>query len=268
MPDRGDSPLTLAPDRSTRTRGTRRRRWTAGTSWPWPARRRRGGRGGLLAAAGPARRDRALRPPPEQLDAGHSAHLRDGDGTGRRGDRPARHQPRGPADQDRGQPRPPGQPRRVRPLLPGGAPRPLRPRPLEQVIHRGTPPTWDEAVGAICAALEAERAQGGAGLRVLTGAATSPTLAAPIGRTARSRSHEREVGAVRAVRQRGRRGRGGAGGRSASRSSRSTTSRRPTSCCRSTPTSSRAAPGTVRYQRDFADRRRVRRRRAGHAPTR
>ena len=49
-----------------------------------------------------------------------------------------RREPHGPADQDRGQPRPSGEPRRHRRLRPGLGARPLRPRPLA-VDHRPRP---------------------------------------------------------------------------------------------------------------------------------
>jgi molybdopterin-containing oxidoreductase family iron-sulfur binding subunit len=48
----------------------------------------------------------------------------------------------------------------------------------EQVTRRGAPAAWDEALAAVRAALEAQKATGGVGLRVLNGAVTSPTLAA------------------------------------------------------------------------------------------
>jgi molybdopterin-containing oxidoreductase family iron-sulfur binding subunit len=49
------------------------------------------------------------------------------------------------------------------------------------VTRRNAPATWDEAVGAIRAALEVRRAKGGAGVRILTGATTSPAGAAAVG---------------------------------------------------------------------------------------
>ncbi|HEX4613651.1 MAG TPA: hypothetical protein VH092_36045 [Urbifossiella sp.] len=51
----------------------------------------------------------------------------------------------------------------------------------KQVTRRGVPATWDDAVAALRTALEAQRAKDGAGVRVLTGAATSPTFAGLMG---------------------------------------------------------------------------------------
>jgi len=123
-------------------------------------------------------------------------------------------------------------------------------------VRRGNvPATWEDALAAVRAALEAQRGQNGAGVRVLTGATTSPTFHAlmaellrqfkqakwvryePCGRDAASEGTQRAFGE----------------------------SLQPVfdfakadvvlalgadflSC----------GPGTVRYQRDFADRRRVR----------
>lgn len=48
----------------------------------------------------------------------------------------------------------------------------------QEVTYRGTPKTWQEYVGAIRAAVEENRADGGAGIRFLTETVTSPTLIA------------------------------------------------------------------------------------------
>ena len=79
-----------------------------GRRWPWP------GVGGLRRQA--AREDRALRRAARADRARQAAVLRHGRPLGGYGDRGARREPHGPADQDRGQPRPPRQPRRDRPV--------------------------------------------------------------------------------------------------------------------------------------------------------
>jgi molybdopterin-containing oxidoreductase family iron-sulfur binding subunit len=48
----------------------------------------------------------------------------------------------------------------------------------QHVTHRGAPATWEEAVAAIRAALDAQKSKDGSGLRVLSGATSSPTLGA------------------------------------------------------------------------------------------
>jgi molybdopterin-containing oxidoreductase family iron-sulfur binding subunit len=45
----------------------------------------------------------------------------------------------------------------------------------KQVIHEGAPATWDDAVAALRAALEVQRAGQGAKIRILSGATSSPT---------------------------------------------------------------------------------------------
>ena len=82
----------------------------------------------LHAAAG--RNDRAVRPPARGAHPRQAALLRHRDDARRRRDRPARREPRGPADQDRGQPAAPRQPRRRRRVRAGRDPRPLRSRSL------------------------------------------------------------------------------------------------------------------------------------------
>ena len=81
---------------------------------------------GLHAPAG--REDRSLRPAARGAHPRQAAVLRHGDDARRRRHRPARREPRGAADQDRGQSRAPGQPRRDRRLRAGGDPRSLRSR--------------------------------------------------------------------------------------------------------------------------------------------
>jgi len=50
----------------------------------------------------------------------------------------------------------------------------------QQVMHRGLPGTWDAFLGEANTYMQAQRAVRGAGLRVLTGSVTSPTLVAQI----------------------------------------------------------------------------------------
>ena len=91
--------------------------------------------------------------------------------------RPGR-EPRGTADEDRGQPRAPPEPRRDRRLRPGRRPRPLRPRPLED----GAPPGPGSDLGRVprgpARGPGGAEAPGGGRLRFLTETVTSPTLAA------------------------------------------------------------------------------------------
>ena len=61
-----------------------------------------------------ARSDRPLRPAARGAGPGQAALLRDGDAVRRLGHGPARREPRGPSDEDRGQPRSPVEPRRDR----------------------------------------------------------------------------------------------------------------------------------------------------------
>jgi MoCo/4Fe-4S cofactor protein with predicted Tat translocation signal len=49
------------------------------------------------------------------------------------------------------------------------------------IVRNGRQSTWDEFVAAFAPDLEAQRLKGGAGLRILTGTVTSPTLAAQLG---------------------------------------------------------------------------------------
>jgi molybdopterin-containing oxidoreductase family iron-sulfur binding subunit len=51
----------------------------------------------------------------------------------------------------------------------------------QQVTFRGAPRSWDEALAALRTALAEQRTKRGAGLRLLSGAVTSPTLAAQVG---------------------------------------------------------------------------------------
>ena len=97
------------------------------------------------------------------------------------GRRPARREPRGPADEDRRQPRSSVEPRRHRPLRAGGDPRPLRSRSLaDDHAPRRDPPVRRVRRPRCSAVLAAQQATQGAGLRILTETVASPTLAAQI----------------------------------------------------------------------------------------
>ena len=103
--------------------------------------------GASLALAGitactrqPAGEDRPLRPPARRARPGQAAVLRDRDDARRRRHRPAGREPRRAADQDRRQPAASRQPRRHRRLRAGGDARPLRSRSLADADqHRRDP---------------------------------------------------------------------------------------------------------------------------------
>ena len=101
--------------------------------------------------------------------------------------RRAGREPHGPADQGRGQPRAPGQPRRHRRLRPGRRSSTLydpdRSQARSPIV--GDIRTWDDFLAALRAALDAQRARRGPGLRILTETVTSPTLAAQLDATPR-----------------------------------------------------------------------------------
>ena len=141
--------------------------------------------GRLAGARGPdglhpaaRREDRPVREAARGDRAGPAALLRDRRARRRLREGRAGREPHGPADQDRGQPRAPGQPGRDRRAGPGRGPRPLRPRPLAD-RHA---PTARSARGARSwprckPALAKQKPIQGAGLRILTETVTSPTLA-------------------------------------------------------------------------------------------
>ena len=95
---------------------------------------------------------------------------------------------------------------------------------------------WSGFVAAVRGALSAQAASKGAGLRILTETVNSPTLAAQIQQVL-GRSIPKRSGCS-GIRRRATTPAPAPGWPSATTSSRSTTSRRPTSSCRSTPTSS------------------------------
>ena len=203
---------------------------------------------------------------PEEIDPGQAAVLRDGDDARRRRDRPARREPRRTADEDRRQPASSGQPRRDRRLRAGRDPRPLRSRPRADADQ----PRRDPPVVGV-------PRRDPRGARRRSSRSRAPASASSPNRSARrrwprrfascsraSRGEVAPVGSGRAARTRA----PARGSRSASTSTRSTASIRPTSSCRSTPTSSACGPGSLRYARDFAARRRPGARRAHEPPLR
>ena len=162
----------------------------------------------------------------------------------------------GRPDQDRRQPRSPVEPRRHRPVRAGVDPRPLRSRIARRRSRTSARSVRSARSSPRCAdVLTAQQAKQGAGLRILTETVASPTLAAQIDELLDALPAG-EVGPVGAVRppQRPRRQ---PRWRSANTSTRSTRSRRPTSSCRSTPTSSAPAPPGCKHARAFASRRRI-----------
>ena len=125
----------------------------------------------------------------------------------------------------------------------------------KQVTRRGVPATWDGAVAALRTALAAQREQDGAGVRVLTGATTSPTLVGLMGELLASFKRARWVRYEPCGRDAADAGTEQAFGKSVHPVYDFTKADIVLSldadflACE---------PGTVRYQRDFADRRRIR----------
>ena len=169
----------------------------------------------------------------------------------------ARREPRGAADEDRGQPRPPGEPRRDRRLRAGVGPRPLRPGPLAaRITLRGNIEPWGAFLTQIKSAVEAKPRPGRRRACACSPAASprrrSPRSSSSSWRSSRNlKWHQWEPAGPRpGVR------RGAAGVRRVRR--RALPARQgATSSSRSTPISWRAAPGSLRYAREFAERRRV-----------
>ena len=196
----------------------------------------------LHAAA--AETDRAVRPAARGARPRQAAVLRHRHAARRRRDGPAGREPRGPADQDRGQPDASRQPRRDRRVRAGRRPRPLRSRPLAcRAPTSAKIRPWPTFLATIRAALVGAGAASN-GRRpphpdrdhhlahARRAAAGSCCAKFPAGEVA-------PVGAGSAATARvPRRQRWP----SASRSRPTTTSSAPTSSWRSTPTSSAAAP--------------------------
>ena len=194
----------------------------------------------LHAPAG--RRARAVRAPAGGARPRQAAVLRDGDADERRRHRAARREPRRPADEDRRQPGSPVEPRRHRRVRAGGDPRSLRPGSLADAhaISARFGRSARSSAAMRRRRSSAQQAAQGAGLRILTETVASPTLAAQITELlAQLPAGEVDpVGAGRPPQRPRRQPRW----RSANTSTRSTRSRRPTSSCRSTPTSCAPAP--------------------------
>ena len=172
------------------------------------------------------------------------------------GHRPAGREPRRPADEDRRQPRSPVEPRRHRPLRAGLDPRPLRSGSLADDHQPRRDPSVQrlrrrDAQRARRAAVEEGRGPphphrdrgvadaGGADRRDPARACPQAKWVQwePFGRPQRPRGQPAGVRRVRGAAVRA--------------------SRRPTSSCRSTPTSCAPAPPGLRHARAFASRRRA-----------
>ena len=78
-------------------------------------------------------------------------------------------EPQGPADQGRGQPRPPGEPRRTDVFGQAAVLGLYDPDRSQAVLYLGQMRTWGEFRAALREPLAKRRAKGGAGLRILTG---------------------------------------------------------------------------------------------------
>ena len=132
---------------------------------------------GGCSRAGTAREDRALRPAAGRVVPGKPLFFATAMPLARLRDRRAGREPRGPADQDRGQPAAPRQPRRDRRRSPRRRPDLYDPDRSQAVTHRGAIRAWDgvRLVARLCDG-NADRRGEGAGLRILTETVTSPTL--------------------------------------------------------------------------------------------
>jgi molybdopterin-containing oxidoreductase family iron-sulfur binding subunit len=125
----------------------------------------------------------------------------------------------------------------------------------KQVRHRQGPATWEEAFTTLRHALEKQRSAGGAGVRILSGACSSPTLAGLMGELLkhypRARWTQYEPGGRDAILQGARRAFG--------QPLQPVYDFSKADVVLSLACDFLACePGTVRYQRDFAERRRVR----------
>ena len=199
-------------------------------------------------------KDRPLRPAARGGHSGPAAVLRNVDDARRDGDRTPRREPRGAANQSRGQPAPPRQSRRHGHFCAGGDPESVRSRPVARADASGR----DSPVArfSLGPRVGADRT---AGLSRDAGSASSPN------RSRRPRLEGSCRSFCRAIRLRG-----GTSGilsaartrarvpawHSASSSTRSCASIKPTSFSRSTPIFSAAGAGSLTYARDFSARRR------------
>ena len=163
-----------------------------------------------VGVAGAGRRERlhapaergagAVRAAARRARAGQAALLRDGDAVCGRRRGAAGREPRGPADEDRGQPRSPVEPRRHRHVRAGrrSSASTIRiARPRSPTSARSSRSARSSPRCAACS--PSQQAKKGAGLRILTETVASPTLAAQIDDIL-TRAARGEVGAVGAVR--------------------------------------------------------------------
>jgi molybdopterin-containing oxidoreductase family iron-sulfur binding subunit len=125
----------------------------------------------------------------------------------------------------------------------------------QTVINRGEISSWSEFLTVLAAELESRRAEGGRGLRILTETVTSPTLASQIQQMLQAfpgaRWHQYDPVALNNTRT---------GVRSASRRNGNAVYRFDKAdvvLCLDADFMSPWMPGSVRYSRDFASRRRV-----------
>ena len=124
--------------------------------------------------------DRPLRPPARRSDPRRAALLRDRDDPRRRRDGPPRREPRGAADQGRGQPAPPASLGASDAFSQASLYDLYDPDRSQTLLYLEEIRPWPAFLGAIRLAVEAERTSAGAGLRILTGDVASPTLARQI----------------------------------------------------------------------------------------
>ncbi len=118
---------------------------------------------------------------PEEIVPGKAPLLRDGRALARPRDARPRGEPHGPTDEDRGKPAAPVVSRGGTDLFMQASILNLYDPDRAQVVkHEGTIASWESFVAALAPLLAAQRASGGAGLRLLSGAVTSPTLGAQI----------------------------------------------------------------------------------------
>ncbi len=193
---------------------------------------------GLRQAA--ARGNRPLREAARGDRPGPAAVLRDRRDALRLRDGATRREPRRPPDEDRGQPRPPGEPRRDGRFLAGARPVPLRPRPLADDHASRADPHVGELHGRARRAREDPRgarrrrpADPDADRHVADARRTAPRnplvdAEGPLAPVGAGRPRRRPCGRPSSPTGRP--------------SRRGTTSRRPTSSSRSTPTRSSPAP--------------------------
>jgi molybdopterin-containing oxidoreductase family iron-sulfur binding subunit len=125
----------------------------------------------------------------------------------------------------------------------------------QTVLNLGRPSTWDSFLAALAGLIDSQRARQGAGLRLLTGAVTSPTLAAQIGQLLQQFPSARWYQHEPAGRDNARAGARLAFGQDASAVYRFDQAEIILSL---DADFLYGEPGSVRYARDFAQRRRVR----------